>query len=953
VRSTLIERISVVAELERLKWDFRLQQDDQIKCRCPFHDDSHASCSIGAQSRKFKCHAAGCSAEGDFVSFVARALATDRKTVLFDLQSRYGVSRRRTISSQHIEKCHAALWTAGPLLEELRKRGVTDEAIRKRRIGYKDGRVTIPVYDESGACVNVRRYSPGAPPQDKMRNTPGCGAIRLYPLDQLEYDRVVLCGGEIKAVAIADAINRLGWGAVSTTGGEGSWSRGFNDLIRGKSVWVMMDVDDAGRTASERLCRLVKGAAKTVHDVLLPLDRGLYPTGDVNDWIGGEGATGEDIVKLLSATSEWEPAGRAENDDAPPVRVPFSAVTKAEHAGRRVVTTATVAALDVTPYTVPLTVRCECDRSQEGCGSCPVYPMQADGDGGTAVTIGPRSPALLEMVNASVKAMPEAIKKAAGIPRCKSASLTVLDYRNMEDCRLGPRLEVTERTTERTAVPAVFVGHGLESNAAYEVEGVMLPHPRDQHAVLLLSRASPIEDSLSTYRPTDDEMRELRAFQPGRWTTESIRERLDALYADLSANVTRIYGRPDMHMAVDLAYHSPLVLRFDGKRVKGWVEVLIIGDSSQGKTDVTAQMLDHYGLGAVVDCKNASVAGLVGGLQQIGTRWFVTWGALPAHDSGLVVLEELKGASTEVISRMTDMRSSGVARIEKIEKRRAHARTRIVAVSNPRDDAAMASFTFGVEAVKHLVGGLEDVRRFDLAMAVTADEIDPAELNRLRKHRPEVRHDATAVLSNRLVLWAWSRTEDQVSFDDDATEEALRVAGELCGDFDESIPLLDSGSTRYKVARLAAAAACRTFSHGDGWSARVRRCHVEFVGETLRRLYSSPGMGFDEYSRGRKRRAALLEPETIRTAVLQTPYPRDFIQQMLTTVDIELRDINDWCGWEKDDSLQLVSTLVRKHALTRVRNSYRKTPLFTRLLKELETSDALKGVDRPGHVERF
>jgi len=395
------------------------------------------------------------------------------------------------------------------------------------------------------------------------------------------------------------------------------------------------------------------------------------------------------------------------------------------------------------------------------------------------------------------------------------------------------------------------------------------------------------------------------------------------------------------------------LLPFDRQVVKGWVEALICGDSSQGKSETVTQLMKHYGLGEKMECKNATVAGLLGGLQQMGTRWFVTWGIIPTHDKRLVVLEELKGASTEVIGRLTDMRSSGIAEIPKIEKRRTHARTRLIAVSNPRSDQPLASYNFGIEAIRELIGGLEDIRRFDTALLVSSSEIDVTTLNDLQRHRPREEHRYTAELCRRCVLWAWTRTPDQVTFTDDAHSAVLDEATRLCNIFTEQIPLVDRGSMRFKLARLATSLACRLFSCGKSNPnvVVVRAVHVAYVSRLLERLYSSSVFGYADFSNAIKSTNVLLNPADIRSRVLQVPFPADFLEQVLHTNEIELRDICDWCGWDKSDALQLLSFLVRKHALVRDGRAYRKSPPFIELLKQLKTSPELKAANRPDFIQ--
>lgn len=946
----VLRTVNVLAELERCGARFEFVGGDELKCRCPFHDDHSPSCSINVEKKVYKCHAANCPNDhGDFITFLAGLLKQPRKVIVYELSERYGVKTRKTISSEFVERCHAAIWRAEPLLRELRRRGIGDDDIRRWRLGAREGRVSIPVSDATGAYVNIRYYLPGAPGSQKMRNSSGCGRNVLYPVDQLKYDRVVVCGGEIKALAVASRLNERGYGAVSTTGGEGSWDPEFTAALRGKSVWVMMDIDAAGQVAADRVAAQVARAVASVRVVDLPLDRDQFPTGDVNDWIGRAGATADDLEKLLEASPEWRPRAE-EKTESEALEVPLRSIALAAYVGRRIRTRAVVTAIDVAPYVVPKDVLCSCDRSQEGCATCPIYAQEPDPDrGGTMATVPDDSPALLEMVGATKKELGEAIRRGLRIPPCKAVTFVARSWYNVEDVRLSPHLEITEDAAERSMYPAYCVGHGLESNASYELVGASYPHPSNQQSVLLASKATPVRDSLSEYEPTDEALARLEVFRPLRWDPDSIERKLDDLYADLAANVTHIYERRDLHLVVDLAYHSPLVIDFNGQRCKGWVEVLVVGDSSQGKTETTTSLMRHYGLGEKADCKNASVAGLLGGLQQVGTRWFITWGVIPTHDRRLVVLEELKGASVETLSRLTDMRSSGVAEIPKIEKRRTHARTRLVCLSNPRSGRPISGFNFGIEAVGELIGNPEDVRRFDLVLVVTSTQVAPGVLNAAERPRVEHRYDAERCRG--LVLWAWTRRLDQVVFEPDATRTILAAATELSQRYSQSLPLLDGGGSRFKLARLAASLACRTFSCDDTRRrVVVRRAHVEVVISTIRRLYDSPECGFDDYTAATTRAVELLEPDLLRNKISATPFPRDVVEQLLQTTDIELRDICDWCGWDREDGIELLSLLVRKHALVRERGGYRKTSAFIELLKRMK-NDGLP--DRPSYVEEM
>jgi hypothetical protein len=934
--------VNVLAELERYGIGFEWTGQDEVRVKCPFHDDHTPSCHVNVQKRVFKCHTAGCEKTGDVIDLLARAVNTTRAVVLVELSKRYNIDSARVVDSQVIERYHQLIWGAMPLLKELRARGVTDELVRKYRFGVitDEGRVSIPIKNEMGLYVNIRKYLPGAPGKDKMRNLKGHGKARLYPIEQMAYDEIMLCGGECKAIVAAHQLNQHGIGAVCATCGERNFDLELLKRFQGKTVYVCMDIDGPGRRANQLRCTQLFPLAKIVYDVLLPLDIVKYPKGDINDFIAQENGVLWDVIQGLEP---WQPTtfSRLPQGDIEDVELVHA--VHAKNVGRRVRVQAIITATAQAPYVIPKTVRVTCDKSQKECALCQVYTA---GDLDT-FTIDPEDESILGMVSTGKRAVGDSIRRAVGVPAsCKVVNFGTTEYYSAEDVRISPRLEISSRASDRVMQPAICLGEGVELNEAYHLVGRMWPHPDTQASTLLISEYKPTQDALSTYQCHD--LDGLVVFQPETWTLAGVTSRLESMYNDLEANVTRIFQRRNLHLMIDMAYHSPLLLDFDGRTVKGWVEVLIVGDSAQGKSETALNLMRHYGLGEKVECKNASVAGLLGGLQQLGNKWFVTWGVLPTHDKRLVILEELKGASQEVIAKLTDMRSSGVAEIPKIEKRRAHARTRLIALSNPRGDCTVAGYNFGIQAIHELIGGLEDVRRFDAAMIVSSLEIDAATLNRLQRERPDVPHVYVAPMCRNLILWAWTRQPDDVVFEPDATTQLMDAATRMSEAFTDTVPLVDRGSMRYKLARLAASLACRTFSTEDNQHVIIRACHVEYVERWLTETYSSPIFGYRDFTEATQIRGKLHDPEAITAQLSSLPFPSDFCKQMLHKTDIDLQDIQDWCGWDRQEATGLLSLLVRKHAMQRQGRSYRKSPPFIELLKGLLSSGKL--VDRPAFL---
>ncbi len=942
-----LSSVNALAELERIDWQYEPVGANEVRCCCPLHEDSHPSCSINTLKNVFNCHTAGCNGKGDIITFLAAALKTTRRVVFEDLKGRYGIDAPKTISLETVERYHEAIWKHQPLLTELRKRGVTDEIIKRHKLGMFRNRITIPVYDKEGRCINIRKYSPGAPGPLKMRNTKGYGAIELYPIDQLKFPKIVLCGGEMKALVAASLLNEVNIGAISTTAGEGSWKAEFDSEFQEKEVFVCFDVDSEGRRASDKICRLLSVRSPWVGKVNLPLDEKEFPHGDINDWVM-TGASAEDFLGLLDSVAKWEPP-QDTLVDAPVLQLELADSVDAANVGRRIEMQAMIVAMDTSPYVIPKSVNIECGRDQTHCGICPLYLLTPDEKGVYNATIPADSPAILNMVDAPRTIQHNAILEGLGAPPCKTVDFRIQEYYNVEDVRLSPRLQVSNMASSHIVQQAMFTSRGANLNEDCIVSGRMYPHPRTQQSVILATSRKTVSDTLTNYQPTSEELETLQQFTPESWTLEGLTKKLDEIYLDLEQHVTHIYLRRQLHLVLDLAWHSVLLIEHDGHTTKGWSEILVLGDSSQGKSETTLQMMRHYDLGEKVEMKNASVAGLLGGLHQIGNRWFVSWGTIPTHDRRLVVLEELKGASTDLIAKLTDMRSSGVAEIPKIQRRKTHARTRLIALSNPRSDRTLASYSFGIEAIKELIGNLEDIRRFDLITLLSADDVDSEQITELQGAKPTVPHKFTAELCKSGVLWAWTRKPDQIQITDDAATLLRKECARLCQGYTETIPIVDKGSIRLKVLRLSAALACRTFSHdGDFETLVIRECHVEYIIKLMNDIYSSRIFGYKDFSDVTKSMACLIDPDAVKQQILQTPFPSDFVRQILHHDDIELRDICDWCAWGSDDAIELLSFLVRKHALKRHRSSYKKTAQFIELLKSLEQT--AKEYDRPAHV---
>lgn len=917
--------INVLEELNRVSVAYEYIDEEQVRVLCPFHQDTKASCDIHLGKQKFMCRV--CQTSGDVFTFIAKVIGVSRSDLMLDFYQRYGEPDDKTVSPDTIEKYHKRIWNAKPLLKALHDRCVTDDLIRYYRIGEDRGRVTIPITNGAGLFVNVRRYAPGHGTL-KMLNNKGRGKIRLFPIEQLRYDKIFITGGEIKAIAATSQLNKVGIGCICATGGEGNWDHTFSSLFDGKEVYVCMDIDNAGREAASRVCASVLQHTPSVFLVTLPLDADKYPNGDVNDFLAQQGS----LVEACESAPIWEPPAKLKTYGGEYEEADVDEIVNKSIVNKRVRIKTHVLATDQDNYLAPKSIRVSCSKDQNQCSVCPILSMQSD-----LVEVEKESPCLLAMIDSNKKTHHDEIRESLGIPSCKVVQFDAESYYRLTETRISREVLLSDTSTDKIVMPAVCVDYGPEPNETYNMIGRVHPHPKTQRSTLLVSDTSPTADALSTFSLEDTG--DLRIFQPPEWTVEGIETILDRIYTDLEANVTRINKRRRLHIATDLVYHSPLLLNIDGVEVKGWAELLVVGDSATGKSSTVQALRKHYGVGESFECKNATVAGVLGGLQQINGRWFASWGVVPTHDRRLVIFEELKGMPGNVFVKLTDMRSSGIAEITKIQRRKTQARTRIIALSNPIDDRQLKEYNFGVSAIKHLVKNPEDVRRFDLCLVVDERSVSAEDLSiRLKSE-----HIYNSDLCRKLILHAW--TVKDIHFEDE--QYLFKKAMELCDEFSESIPLIDRGSTRFKLARLAAGLAARTFS-SSGRDLYVRNCHVDFVTQFIRAEYTDPYHGYALYSQAERNANQIDNVDEVFAQLASTPYPMLLSKRLLDCHEIEVQDICDWSNFDRQEANNIISCLVRNNALTRKKRHYVKTPPFIDILREWLDKD--KFPQRPAHI---
>jgi hypothetical protein len=153
----------------------------------------------------------------------------------------------------------------------------------------------------------------------------------------------------------------------------------------------------------------------------------------------------------------------------------------------------------------------------------------------------------------------------------------------------------------------------------------------------------------------------------------------------------------------------------------------------------------------------------------------------------------------------------------------------------------MENFTWGVQAIRPLIGNNEDIARFDLVCAVAVGDVSSEEINRPHQAGRMLYHPSACSV---LVRWAWTRTREQITWGPGAEQAVYDAALNLGKRYVEDPPLLQAANSRVKIARVAISIAMRLYSTPDGEIVVVKREHVTAAVQMIDMLYQMPTLGY-------------------------------------------------------------------------------------------------------------
>jgi hypothetical protein len=446
-----------------------------------------------------------------------------------------------------------------------------------------------------------------------------------------------------------------------------------------------------------------------------------------------------------------------------------------------------------------------------------------------------------------------------------------------------------------------------------------------------------LEDDFESFR-VEENVHHLRAFQSLSWAD---------ILEDLTENVTRVYEREELLVAILLTYCSPRWLPFNGEIIRGWLVTVIIGDSGSGKTQTHQRIAEFINVGDCFSGLTGSRTGLAYALVEHKQKgWQVRVGRYPANSRKILTVDEAQHLPDWDLRTISKAMEEGFLQIDRVQSKGYESQTRLIMIANPKKDLVMDSFSFGCESLATILPPTI-IRRTDIAVFANSGDLEDLSFINRRRAEGSPRR-VTPEMLRAVVYWAWNLQPEQIVFNSEAEEYCLKRAEEMSETygFAVDVPLITLSDCRNNLARVAAAFAALLVS-ADGSFTRlvIEPKHARMAADFLDRVYSHDNCALDDYSQITRYGSQLLDYEEIEQAFLKKweaekhgqGDERGLFSRMIFALHItrvvRREDLAEQTGSSVESVKRVVRLLKRFNLLDTTRDGYVKKPKFNKFLR--------------------
>jgi 5S rRNA maturation endonuclease (ribonuclease M5) len=871
---------------------------ENVAVRCPFphrtpggleYYEQDASAHI--QTSKGLFHCKSCGAGFSETSFIAEVLGCSYTTAV-----------KLSIAFNNDEDlCE---WDKLPLsqaaLQKLFSFNITPEVIAElhlKSIGTDTICFPVFMFDK---LIDIRKYNPGGHPKMKSREGATNGLIIPYDVWCKNNKTTLICAGE-KDMAVARS---FGFNAITITGGENAMAA-ITKEFHGRDLIICYDNDATGINAANKLAVALKPLCESVKICTAFHEVCKENKEDITDFFVKYAMKRADLVRYLNMSTEFviTPEILAEHHNT----MDLHHASTPSNIGRITNSNIQVVATSEAVFACPTILTGEKYRASEDTSK-------------DTMTVGQTvmwelcDEHLIDLLhlldnNFTEDQLSKNYKKVLKKPNETYLKIKMLAKATIYKSYVTDMFETTAKDVVPMEYTAYSIDCKLESGKKYLATYKLVPHPyKGQQLIMIITKVLQANDSVSNFKVTPSIKENLKVFQdvPG-----TVGQAVEAI-AEKFKGIIGYNGNNTLITVLDLAYHTVLGFDFAAhKDVRGYLDVLVVGESRMGKSSTAEAMRNTYGLGAFVSLAGnaATIAGLIGGSNKVNGSYQTRAGLIPQNHKGLIIFEELGKSNSNVLTELTDIRSSNEVRITRVSGTLTMpARVRMLSLSNVKNvDGVIkpiASYPHGISIVSELVGTAEDIARYDI-LCVLADKgasgIDPL-------WAAPTPFD-TACYQAR-VRWVWSRGADKIRISDEVQRFIVEQANELNRLYGCHIKIFGTEAWK-KIARLAIAVAGYLVSTDVNYeNLIVNSEHVQYAVSLFKTLYDNGSFKLKEYVEHERRYSSIDEDGVNLLQEIYTKSPALLMHMELVSSTTK-NALQAATGMTNDEYSSIMSQMVR------------------------------------------
>lgn len=777
---------------------------------CPFHSEKSPSCQINTQQKIFHCF--GCGAKGTENDFISKYYgiginqASSFKEVLFKSDCLEDYEKFATSGKPYLSnstyKDLLSMGASANVMEDL-KVGCevwadvdADTGVIEIKPNTSSSRLVFPIIVKD-RVVDLRTYTTDKTVKPKSSSKAGAqaGLVLPYHLWIEDTSPTIVCEGE-KDMLIA---RTYGYNAISL-GGCNNVPTTMLDCFKNRWVYIVYDNDVPGRQGALKLASTLFSVTKNIYIA----DIGKYvkeDKEDITDFFVKYKLGRDKFDEMLSEAKIFDTYAQERFIKAsyPEVSLNEASTT---YLGKTVRSNVQVMATYEDQYSVPgyavftkeqVGTKEDCNRHSKG-----------DSEYWTLQKRNFEDILVLTDNNLRKEQIYNNLKTLVGWGDEDYVKVVTSNPKTIfKACVADCTESIVANDIKRTEFTC-YTDEKLEAGKNYQIIYKVVPHPyKGQQQVLIVLEVKESGDVITSFEVTPDVIKDLQEFQKYSFKELALKQKAYVKF-DVDNRLLEF---------IDLWYHTPKEFNFGYmKNIRGYLDGLIIAESRVGKSSTAQALSKIYNLGAIASLAGsaATPAGLIGGSVKAGTSSQIRPGLIPRNHNKAIIFEELAKAKYSLMPELTDIRSSGIVRINRSTgDLTLPASVRILFLTNTKSDEEgivrpIMAYPNGIEIIKPLVGAVEDIARFDF-IYILGDV--PTDVNPLWTP-PE---GFTEKQLQTRIRWVWSRKVDQIKIASDIQRYIVDTATELNNKYMGSVKIF-STETWKKLARLSIAVAGYTVS---------------------------------------------------------------------------------------------------------------------------------------------